>query len=64
MLNTPISIHAPRVGSDVLLHDYPIVTFKISIHAPRVGSDQAYNDPELSDLISIHAPRVGSDDQE
>ena len=34
-----ISIHAPRVGSDVdAYHNlYPI--HKISIHAPRVGSD-------------------------
>ena len=34
----PISIHAPRVGSDIvlLLIFYDIV---ISIHAPRVGSD-------------------------
>ena len=34
----PISIHAPRVGSD---YDKPFVSDlgSISIHAPRVGSD-------------------------
>ena len=33
-----ISIHAPRVGSD-LEPVGPLVSKKISIHAPRVGSD-------------------------
>ena len=33
-----ISIHAPRVGSDLALRD-PAVMGAISIHAPRVGSD-------------------------
>ena len=33
-----ISIHAPRVGSDVLFPS-PLLVFSISIHAPRVGSD-------------------------
>ena len=34
-----ISIHAPRVGSDVLRHYTRALTLPISIHAPRVGSD-------------------------
>ena len=57
----PISIHAPRVGSDrgraVKWHKVVI-----SIHAPRVGSDQ--HTPcrvIMTAVISIHAPRVGSD---
>ena len=39
----PISIHAPRVGSDLLRHVdiYPVSG--ISIHAPRVGSDKLHD---------------------
>ena len=33
-----ISIHAPRVGSDLTSLCFLLVS-KISIHAPRVGSD-------------------------
>ena len=57
----PISIHAPREGSDALCGPlYPVVP--ISIHAPREGSDGV----DLLGLlgrvrISIHAPREGSD---
>ena len=37
-----ISIHAPRVGSDII-HDYAVHNrTRISIHAPRVGSDYAF----------------------
>ena len=38
--DVPISIHAPRVGSD-LLSRIGINSQYISIHAPRVGSDAA-----------------------
>ena len=34
----PISIHAPRVGSDNTVAQYEMGR-NISIHAPRVGSD-------------------------
>ena len=34
-----ISIHAPRVGSDVVKHHQADIRGTISIHAPRVGSD-------------------------
>ena len=34
-----ISIHAPRVGSDLDLHNQVFLLPRISIHAPRVGSD-------------------------
>ena len=34
-----ISIHAPRVGSDIEAHGDTVDGLKISIHAPRVGSD-------------------------
>ena len=35
----PISIHAPRVGSDSNAAAGRSAVFLISIHAPRVGSD-------------------------
>ncbi|EDN01988.1 hypothetical protein BACCAP_00021 [Pseudoflavonifractor capillosus ATCC 29799] len=35
-----ISIHAPRVGSDLTLADSTAAQSQISIHAPRVGSDR------------------------
>mgnify|MGYP007129632154 CR=1 FL=1 len=57
----PISIHAPRVGSDREVTVKGLLR-SISIHAPRVGSDRgrcAY--PRRLRGISIHAPRVGSD---
>ena len=57
-----ISIHAPRMGSD-LDWDELFEDNWISIHAPRMGSD----DFGLSQYarywdISIHAPRMGSDE--
>ena len=57
-----ISIHAPRVGSD--LANRRFVSYGgISIHAPRVGSDLGLTTPkQIRFLISIHAPRVGSDE--
>ena len=58
---SPISIHAPRVGSDPVCSGVEAIDYVISIHAPRVGSD---SEPTLSEswlFISIHAPRVGSD---
>jgi len=38
-VSAPISIHAPRVGSDVELFRVRLAFRRISIHAPRVGSD-------------------------
>ena len=56
-----ISIHATRVGSD-LLGTALVVQHLISIHATRVGSDSTSIDrPNTLLLISIHATRVGSD---
>ena len=57
----PISIHAPREGSDRCGRtgrpDRPI-----SIHAPREGSDARHlDDRQGRKMISIHAPREGSD---
>ena len=55
-----ISIHAPRVGSDVACRVEDVIV-RISIHAPRVGSDPADDVRGVILNISIHAPRVGSD---
>ena len=57
----PISIHAPRTGSDEQKRAAQKARY-ISIHAPRTGSDMtdAAAVAEGKD-ISIHAPRTGSD---
>ena len=55
-----ISIHAPRVGSDIC-QSAPVADVRISIHAPRVGSDSIFLIGTDEERISIHAPRVGSD---
>ena len=38
-----ISIHAPRVGSDLTIR-YSVSPCTISIHAPRVGNDRQSTD--------------------
>ena len=58
--DSPISIHAPRMGSDSCLRAGGGVA-GISIHAPRMGSDVAVVGQVRDGLISIHAPRMGSD---
>ena len=58
--NRPISIHAPRTGSDVK-NDSMDRDHRISIHAPRTGSDAQSRNPQRNRGISIHAPRTGSD---
>ena len=57
---TYISIHAPRMGSDMRrANSSP--RRPISIHAPRMGSDAVFAMPQVWWRISIHAPRMGSD---
>ena len=56
-----ISIHAPRTGSDSLLHVEVKRDSWISIHAPRTGSDPRGYFGVTWFEISIHAPRTGSD---
>ena len=57
----PISIHAPREGSDQAMQ-IAIKLQEISIHAPREGSDSPAPVGQLEPgHISIHAPREGSD---
>ena len=57
----PISIHAPREGSDKGAVTMTHEELLISIHAPREGSDLEYLPPGRAASISIHAPREGSD---
>ena len=60
-LPPPISIHAPRTGSDLRSTGGTVRTWWISIHAPRTGSDRAERSQRQHSSISIHAPRTGSD---
>ena len=56
-----ISIHAPRMGSDIRRTANQLGQ-RISIHAPRMGSDREAGAHALQFVgISIHAPRMGSD---
>ena len=55
-----ISIHAPRMRSDVFVPDAEGFA-AISIHAPRMGSDLSSCSQYPHLFISIHAPRMGSD---
>ena len=55
-----VSIHAPRMGSDVGERPRPPFTI-VSIHAPRMGSDAEAARTDQSHDVSIHAPRMGSD---
>ena len=58
--HVPISIHAPRTGSD--MPPTKMVRYCcISIHAPRTGSDSGGRSDDAVVGISIHAPRTGSD---
>ena len=57
----PISIHAPREGSDQELAQGADFALCISIHAPREGSDDTKICQDTYLQISIHAPREGSD---
>ena len=52
-----ISIHAPRMGSDVALAHAPPVEV-ISIHAPRMGSDMFCNMP-ISECASFQSTLPG-----
>ena len=58
---SPISIHAPREGSDAE-SQFGLLPADISIHAPREGSDTAPRPRPRAMAISIHAPREGSDE--
>ena len=60
--SSPISIHAPRTGSDARALALLPCLREISIHAPRTGSDSEWRRHKaMANKISIHAPRTGSD---
>ena len=56
-----VSIHAPRVGCDMVYDDPERIWFSVSIHAPRVGCDANKLNKKNKIMVSIHAPRVGCD---
>ena len=56
-----ISIHAPRVGSDLCNLAVDVVDFDFNPRSPRGERPSAFPRVEIRAVISIHAPRVGSD---
>ena len=59
-----ISIHAPREGGDVIMHQSAREAY-ISIHAPREGGDHnQFHTCSKGQGISIHAPREGGDSKD
>ena len=56
-----ISIHAPRVGSDLDDMVGKTVTIEFQSTLPVWGATNGSVGYKLGDKISIHAPRVGSD---
>ncbi len=58
--NRNISIHTPRMRSDVApCHVEKLID--ISIHTPRMRSDMGVNQVREEQRISIHTPRMRSD---
>ena len=62
-MDLEISIHAPRVGSDIL--HVPGVDFQTNFYprSPRGERQEQRSVAPRGEVISIHAPRVGSDTQ-
>ena len=56
-----ISIHAPRVGSDGLLHPRYLLIVNFNPRSPRGERPLLMPSARRPPQISIHAPRVGSD---
>ena len=59
-----ISIHAPRVGSDLVIHRNHRMRAPFQSTLPVWGATILSNKSPAAELISIHAPRVGSDPME
>ena len=57
----PISIHAPRVGSDRSEGGITYGPKDFNPRSPCGERRESYYTLELDEEISIHAPRVGSD---
>ena len=56
-----ISIHAPRVGSDVVDNEDDAAVMRFQSTLPVWGATTVVVDFGNAQHISIHAPRVGSD---
>ena len=56
-----ISIHAPRVGSDIKESSIHVPNRRFQSTLPGWGATQQRRHPVQQGRISIHAPRVGSD---
>ena len=61
LVDSGISIHAPREGGDPPVDNVDLTHIPISIHAPREGGDRAECPTCGCIFISIHAPREGGD---
>ena len=61
LLETIISIHAPRVGSDVPLRPRRLERKLFQSTLPVWGATSFFTSSITLFAISIHAPRVGSD---
>ena len=61
MVFRQISIHAPRVGSDVICESDSFVMIDFNPRSPRGERLDAGDTVLHTKSISIHAPRVGSD---
>ena len=58
-----ISIHAPRVGSDVVMASPEMQALLFQSTLPVWGATDVQEPTGILRRISIHAPRVGSDDR-
>ena len=61
VLATPISIHAPRTGSDAVCGAYCFALSRFQSTLPARGATGTFGDTIPPPSISIHAPRTGSD---
>ena len=61
VVQTVVSIHAPRVGRDVGDHDAAPGCMSFNPRAPRGARPNHLSIPEGKEKVSIHAPRVGRD---
>ena len=59
--NTPISIHAPREGGDVVLQTLQALLLDFNPRPPRGGRRHRRGHRPADTMISIHAPREGGD---
>ena len=56
-----ISIHAPRMGSDIFSRIISLQYRKFQSTLPAWGATNSSTDASVIRIISIHAPRMGSD---